>query len=134
MKVYLASWFSSKDERNKQAEELRAAGIAVTSRWLEETAPPNSKLGDFDESFLRATAQMDKEDIQACTVFVLFTVDPNNGPCHRRGGRHWETGYAEGLGKPITIVGPRENIFHSLPFVAQFDTWEEAKKYLISIA
>jgi nucleoside 2-deoxyribosyltransferase len=134
MKVYLASWFSSKDERKKQAQELRALGIGVTSRWLEETAKPNSDLKDFDDEYLRTTATMDIDDIRDADVFVLFTVDPNDGPCYRRGGRHWETGFACGVGKPILLVGPKENIFHHLSFVAQVDSWEAAKESLLWIS
>jgi nucleoside 2-deoxyribosyltransferase len=132
MKVYLASWFSSKNERKKQAEELNALGIGVTSRWLDEKAKPDSNMNEFDAKYLRDTAIMDLNDIRNCDVFVLFTVDPNDGPCHRRGGRHWETGYAYGIGKPIFVVGPKENIFHHLPFVGQVDTWEEAKEALVA--
>jgi nucleoside 2-deoxyribosyltransferase len=130
MKVYLASWFSSKDERKKQAEELNALGIRVTSRWLDETAKPDSNMNEFDDKYLRDTAILDVEDIIDSNVFVLFTVDPNDGPCYRRGGRHWETGYAYALEKPILIVGPKENIFHHLPWTAQVDSWEDAKSWL----
>ena len=28
-------------------------------------------------------------------------------------------------GAALYLVGPRENIFHSLPQVRQFDTWEQ---------
>jgi nucleoside 2-deoxyribosyltransferase len=132
MKVYLASWFSSKLERKAHAHELEALGIAVTSRWLKERAHPTSQMSEFDDTYLANTAQVDVQDIEDADVVVLFTVHPENGPCHRRGGRHFEAGLAVGLGKLLIICGPRENVFHYLgePQIRQFDTWEQVKEVL----
>jgi hypothetical protein len=82
----------------------------------------------------RPFAEDDIEDIEACDVFVAFTAPP---PQSGRGGRHVETGYAYALHRdrqfwdgeagdlttPLVIVGPAENIFHSLPEFQRFPTW-----------
>jgi len=131
MKVYLAAWFSSKNETLAKAEELRACGIEVTSRWLDEKVAPATLMSDVTEDYLTQTAQIDIQDIDAADALVLLTVDPENGPCHRRGGRHFESGYAAGRGKTLIICGPKENVFHYTPGVQQFDTWQETKEFLL---
>lgn len=130
MKVYLAARFSQKNEIAKLAEELRAAGVEVTSRWLNEKAPANSTMDQYSDEYLRETAAIDLEDIDAADALVLFTVNPKEPTV--RGGRHTEFGYAMGRGLGLMIVGPRENIFHYLPAVVQRDTWEEAKDVLLT--
>ena len=70
-------------------------------------------------------------DIEQADLLAIFTIDPL-GPAKPRGGRHWETGFARGLGKEVVVIGPRENIFHFLPEVKQFDSKEDAKQYLYS--
>ena len=39
-------------------------------------------------------------------------------------------GLALALGKPVLICGPRENIFHFLPEVRQFDSFEGVFRFL----
>lgn len=145
MKVYLASWFSSKDDVSAKAKELKEAGITVTSRWLREKVKGSGQMSEVTPEYLRETAVIDIEDIERASYTVLFTVDPESGPCHRRGGRHFESGYAYALVKfwpllwndvpgprELLICGPKENVFHYLPkSVRQFDTWEETKAYLL---
>lgn len=41
-----------------------------------------------------------------------------------------EYGLALGLRKYVVIVGVAENVFHALPSVPRFATWEEAKTHL----
>lgn len=140
LRVYLASWFDSKDERAKQAQELRSLGIEVTSRWLEERTDIK-----IDDAFLNDTANVDIEDIEQANVLVIFTPDvalPKPGAAVRpgeekdqpltckswaRGGRNFEQGYfyammrffeylpldIQGRGKrELVICGKRETLFH----------------------
>lgn len=132
MKVYLAAWFASKPERMAQARELEEAGIEVTSSWLKETADPKVQMSELTVDYLQKTAEVDVHDINAADVLVMFTVDPETGVCHRRGGRHVEFGLGLGLGCELVVCGPIENIFHHLPHVKQFDSWEETRNYLIA--
>ncbi len=39
----------------------------------------------------------------------------SRGSGYSRGGRHVEAGYALAKGKYLVLVGPRENVFYSLP-------------------
>lgn len=136
MRVYLASWFNSKDSMSTRATELRAAGIEVTSRWLEETVSSNVQIKDVSEAYLRETAQVDIEDILLANVVVLNipSAEDLKSPdmpiaSWARGGRHFEAGFhyatmmfrdylpnkikLRGYRK-LVLVGHKENVFHYL--------------------
>lgn len=112
MKLYLAGQYKQKEELAAVAGQLRAAGLEVTSRWLEEPHAPNITLDEIDVQQLEKYAYADLTDIDACDILVAFATDPSIPTV--RGGRHVEFGYALGRGKPIVVVGPYENIFHYL--------------------
>lgn len=169
MRVYLASWFSSKDLIKARAEELRAVDIEVTSNWLEEKADPKSEIKDISGDIHRETAAIDIQDILDANAVVLHVptaaeLTDAGIPVSSwaRGGRHFESGfqYATMLffhflpnktrsrgSRQLIIVGHKENVFHyldgvkrlnadglELPKIKQFDNWELAKIYLLSIA
>ena len=74
MKVYLAGPYQWKDRISKCAEEARAAGIEITSGWLEEPHKPDTQLADLSEETHELYANRDLEDIDRAGVFVLFAV------------------------------------------------------------
>lgn len=131
MKVYTAARYSMKDEVAEYANELRAAGIGVTSRWLEEPHSPQATMGEVDVNLLRSYARQDVEDIKAADILVFFSVSDTTPMV--RGGRHVEFGIAMALGLHIVVIGPKENIFHLLPEVIHFETKEQAKNYLLGV-
>lgn len=112
----------------QKAKDLCNIGIAVTSRWLNEKLDSKADLTDVTDASNRYHAGIDIEDIDACEYFVIHTVSPLIPV--KRGGRHWETGYAYAKGKRIILVGPRENVFHYLPGIKQFDVWDDVVRYL----
>jgi nucleoside 2-deoxyribosyltransferase len=119
MKAYLAGRYARREEFKEVAERLRKeVGLEITSRWLHETEDVNSDMGDHSKEFYEATAQIDLEDVAAADVIIFFSEDPLEG--WKRGGRHVEFGYALALGKTICVIGPRENVFHYTPKVANF--------------
>lgn len=135
MKVYLANFFSKKAQVADYAEELKALGIGVTSRWFNESIPHNAEMSEVPEAYHRETAVADVEDILNADAFVIFTSEPADleaisKSALARGGRHWETGFAFAAGKEVILCGQRENVFHYLPDVLQFDTWADVKDYL----
>ncbi len=127
MKIYLAAGFRDKDVIRERCEELRALGLEVSCRWPEEPAPANTHMKDCTHAYLLATAMVDDVDIRHADMLVLFTTNE----ALPRGGRHFECGYAYGLGKQVVTVGPRENIFHYYPDIPNFPTWEKAKVYIL---
>jgi hypothetical protein len=153
MKVYIASVFADKDRVKARCEELNAVGIGTTVRWAYESAPHNCTIKDKPGQYMRETAVFDVEDIVAADVLILTVPTPEqcmNLTPHQlsRGGRHFESGFFYGLmltedtsqPREMIILGDRENVFHFLdgtdeaagyPTIRRFDTWDEAKQYLV---
>lgn len=123
-KVYLAARYSRNEEMRCVRVVLMALGYEVTSRWIDchEGKYPGSftceRLND-DPGYCAAIGRNDVEDLAAADTVVSFTSPVGGG----KGGRHVEFGLALGLGKQLIIVGPRENVFHTLPQVQWYPDW-----------
>lgn len=125
MKVYLAAKYSRMEELRVYRDELQSLGHVVTSQWLDgnhepadESDPTNAELAHF--------AIEDINDIDRSDWVVCFTGGDKST------GRNIEFGYAFGRGASrhlLAIVGPRESVFHHLPNVTVFDTWEDCLTY-----
>ena len=124
LKVYLAARYDRRDELREYRTVLQSHGIQVTSRWLDEKTSTNSKMGDETEAFYIETAAIDIADIERADAFILFSENPLEG--FKRGGRHFESGYAFKAKKVIYVVGEwKENVFHYLPGIVHFCTFED---------
>jgi len=124
MKIYLAARYSRNDEMRGVRDVLTAYGHEVTSRWidqhggeLEKSFTPEALAADPEGCALFARA--DVEDLEAADTVISFTSEGGGG----KGGRHVEFGLAAALGKRMIIVGPLENIFHTLPIVEHYPSW-----------
>jgi nucleoside 2-deoxyribosyltransferase len=126
MRLYLAAQFSRRDELRNYGDELQKIGIDITSGWVYEPSSGEA-MGD-NAAHTRQIADRDIRDIDRCNWLLLFT----NGPETRivRGAHHFEAGYAYGRGIRVITVGPRDNVFHYLPCIRNFPTWEDAFEYL----
>ena len=127
MRIYLASRYSRLEELNVYAGQLREAGFEVTSRWLLDTHQvEGAEVADVPETSVpmevQATAQEDYEDVLRAQLVISFTEKPRSH-IGGHGGRHVEFGMALAWGKHVLIVGPRENVFHTLPEVQHFAQW-----------
>lgn len=125
--IYTAARFSRRYELSMRAGELLNDGHIVTSRWLYHHEWDGGD-DDLPPALSEAFAEEDLEDIASSDVFVIFTDPPEKRTT--RGGRHVESGYALALGLPVVVVGPRENVFHHLSRVTQFDSWADARAWL----
>ena len=123
MKVYLAAQYARRDELRQYRLALTSLGVTVTSRWLDERNPLNTNMGDDTTEFYIETANIDIEDIEKADAVIFFSEDPLVGV--KRGGRHVEFGFSLAKGKPVYVIGPRENVFHYLDRVYHFDTFNE---------
>lgn len=126
MKVYLCARYSRFLEMQGYALELATLGIDVTSRWI---------LGDHDirahgqseaPHYMPLWAQEDYDDLRAADVCLSFTEGPGEMPGRSRGGRHVELGIALALNMRCVVVNARENVFHWLPQIEFYATWEDA--------
>lgn len=119
MKVYIAGRYRKLAELAIERDKFTAAGIECTSSWLD-----NKEEGMSFEDI----ACTDLNDVHKADVLVVYT-EPYGTPVPG-GGRHVETGYALGVGMPIIVVGPLENVFHWHPRVRAFPYTEYAIRYL----
>jgi hypothetical protein len=117
MKIYIASFFETRERLLPIRDQLRTLGYEVTSRWLDEGKKPEEmSRADWWESL----ATKDLLDIRRADVLILDTIDVNP-----RGGREVEWGYATAIGNITYVVGPRRNVFHTLAD-GQFANWDAA--------
>ena len=137
MKIYLAARYSRRAELLVYAGQLREAGHEVTSTWLQgehqlanrhNTAGAVEAATDTVPMVAQPFALADYADVWAADVVVSFTEAPRSGAS--RGGRHVEFGLALAWNKSVVIVGPRENVFHTLPQVVRLNDFQEAWEWL----
>lgn len=114
MKIYTAARYARREEILDYAKKLSAAGHVVTARWVN---------GDEEGKSLEDIAVMDLDDVKAADMVLVFT-DPYKS-LQTGGGRHTELGLGYALGKHVWIVGEKEQVFHSLPGVKQFNNTDE---------
>lgn len=120
--IYVAGKFTAQARLRGEAQELRRMGFTVSSTWLDETA---TDYNATDEYKLEC-AQRDVDEVLECNTFILDTLDVSD-----TGGREVELGIAlRGDADMFLLVGPRRNVFHFLPEIRQFDTWDELRTFL----
>lgn len=129
MKIYLAARYSRYPEMQERARELTAIGHVVTSVWIrgEHTAEGDANAA---HDLKRQFAEDDIRDVMYADCVISFTEPPSEVVGRGRGGRHVEFGIGLALGRRSIVVGHRENVFHSLPDVEFFETWDEALAHL----
>lgn len=125
--VYLAARYSRRAELCRYREQLESLGFLVTSRWLNG----NHQISDDGLSAearreeRERFATEDFHDLRSAAICISFTEAPRSS--NSRGGRHVEFGIAVAIGSRCMVVGPRENVFHCLPCVEHFGTWDECR-------
>lgn len=125
MKIYLAAKYDRNDEMRGVRDVLEAIGYEVTSHWIDQhdgeltqSAAVSDRINTAPDECWRF-AEADLIDLAAADLVLSFTSREGGGT----GGRHVEFGYAMALGRRVAIVGPRENVFHTLRSVLHFPTW-----------
>jgi len=100
------------------AKRLRDEGYDITSRWVygEEEGKTNEDIAIFDI-----------DDLDDADTVISFTQP--YGTMYKGGGRNVEFGYGYAENKRMILIGERENVFHWLPSVEQFNTIEDFLTY-----
>ena len=117
MKIYIASFFDTREKLRPYRDKLWKMGHEVVSTWLDEIARPPEMT---HEEFFKKLAIKDLAEIKSCDLIIVDTSDITP-----RGGREVELGCALGQyqSKLFYLVGPKRNIFHELAD-KQFPTWD----------
>ena len=112
MQIYLAARFSRRDELEALRPLFEAAGHTLISRWHQEqaSAPLNGAMANHTPDENAFYAARDAKDVLHADMLVLFTEPPESA--WPRGARHVEYGMAFAAGIQLSLVGPRENVFH----------------------
>lgn len=128
MRVYLAGPMQMRPQLRGCRDYLELANISITSRWLDTEVSDHNQITAEER---RKWSQQDFEDIAMADIVVVWSILAwfNKGT----GGRHVELGYAIGVGKPIILVGLRENLFHWHPRVLLIPNELELLKKLITV-
>lgn len=127
--IFVAS--HSREIAIEVARQLRAAGHHVTSRWLEVDTKFGDTTAEYSDAERRDLALLNETDVRAATGGVVLITEAG-----RRcvpGGKHVESGIALALGRPVYILGRRENIFHWHPRCICFDDIDGLLKSLNSL-
>ncbi len=128
MSVYLAAPYRRRTELQFYAGGLSAWGIECTSSWLTGEHLVTEEAIATQPVFGQGFAIEDWKDIRRSAAFVLFTEQVRVA---HRGGCQVEFGIAlEQRETKLAIVGPRMNVFHTLPEVTQFKSWAECLEWL----
>ena len=133
--IYLAARYSRLAELQDYASNLRAIGYEVNARWLLGDHQAHEGADKVEAATVsvpiegRAFAMEDYADVLVADMLIAFSEEPRSDLA-TRGGRHVEFGLALAWDKQIIVVGPRENVFHTLPRVRHFWRWPEALEAL----
>jgi len=106
VKFYLCSGTNGATEMEIYAELLRAAGHEVTSRW--HSGVIGKPRLELDDPRLEQRAKDDLTDLLDADTLLAFAQAGS------RGGRHFEAGFAHGLGLEVWLIGRPEHAFHLL--------------------
>lgn len=119
VKCYIASPWQERLVARSVREKCRAAGIEVTSRWLD--FPGDS----HDPKVFQEEALNDYDDVRRADVLLLLNLQKRG---EETSGKAVETGMALAWGKAVFMVGEPSNIFHYLPGVRRFEFVDDAIK------
>lgn len=123
MKAYICGRYGRRKEFRIIEAVLQSLGISVCARWLHGDHELTPATGPSNAHF----ATEDLEDVQSADLVFVFT-EPPNPRGRNRGGRHVEFGIALQKKALVVIIGPRENVFHWLPEVWHYETWEDCRR------
>ena len=119
--IYLAAAYSRRLEMYNYAVLLEGQGHRVNAEWVVGHDIPKGASETEADRMRAEFALADWQDIANSQLLVCFTGNDKR----KRGGRHVEFGLGLNNCDQCVVVGPRENVFHYLPCVKQFDTFEE---------
>lgn len=108
MKVYLAHNYAAKESLRAVKAALEAAGIIVTSRWID--ANPEDPYSPIT---MREEAENDVADVLRADAVVHFTDNFGDRPGR---GKYVELGLAVGFDKRVLLVGHEQSgcVFYHL--------------------
>lgn len=135
--IYLSAPYNQREEMIAYAQELQLAGHNITSKWIhgDHHLVPwkhrknwTNDVGTDDavDPNAQPIALEDYENLKKANTIIFFSRKPSNPA--PRGSRHVEFGIALEVRMDILVIGPRENLFHTMPGIQHWPSWEEFKQ------
>jgi nucleoside 2-deoxyribosyltransferase len=100
MKIYIAA--NNQEAALQVAHVLEGVGHKIVSSWLREEF---LSVEDYSEPERVKRAEQDTSDVLKSDLLILLAA-----PFRVSGGKFIEAGIALGAGKPVVILGHRENM------------------------
>ena len=131
MRIYVASYFNTRDRIIPYVNKLKELRHVITSSWLSEVprgdiTKTETTLYTPDE--LKGFAVADVIDLHNSDAVILDTVD-----MAPRGGREVEWGaFVFGAVRFGFVVGPKRNVFHELA-TGNFEDWEQCIDFFMKL-
>ena len=133
-RIYLSAAYSHREKMEKYALLLEEQGHSITSKWVhgDHDLVPwkyrqhwTTDIGTPDgvDPHAQPIAIQDYDELKEANTLIFFSQKPSNPA--PRGSRHVEFGMAYSLGIEILVIGPRENLFHTMPEIRHWTTWEQ---------
>lgn len=123
MKVYVAAPWAQKDYAKQVRDQLVAAGIECTSRWVDfKESTPGNGMSEHPNTMIQE-AQNDFDDVKRADGLLLLNMQPRGS---ETSGKAVETGLALAWGKRVVMVGEPTNVFHHLSEIWWVDSVNEA--------
>lgn len=132
MRVYFTARFSRRHECHALGKILEKHGHTIVSRWTlpdSDHVLPGGMSEQAEDSERERFAVEDLGDVEIAQWCISLMEQPRNDG---RGGRLIEHAHAYCMLKfgindmqKITIIGPRETVFHHLPEIEHFNTVED---------
>ena len=121
--VYIAGPWVERPVARSVREKCKAAGLEVTSRWLDFSGDSHDPQVFLEE------ALNDYDDVRRADVLLLLNLQKRG---EETSGKAVETGMALAWGKTVYMVGSWSNIFHFHPRVKRFELVEDAIKEIVN--
>lgn len=120
MKIFIAS--HSQPLAAELRDLLLRHGHECTARWIVEDTKFHAGHQAYTDEERRDLSVIDAEDVASSDALVLISEEEGRTV---PGGKHVETGLAIAAGRPVIVVGRRENIFHWHPLVSVVGSADE---------
>jgi len=104
MRIYIAT--QKQENARPVRDAIVAAGHVCTASWIDLSGYASIPGTDAQRSEAALTCE---REVRGAEVLILVS-EPDGERV--RGGKHVETGMAIALGKPVIVIGTRENVFH----------------------
>ena len=99
-------------------ERVQALGHIVTARWITADSKFRDGLQAYSDDEKIQLTLMNEQDVRAASSGLVLIAETDGR--YVPGGKHVETGIALALGRPVYVIGVRENLFHWHPLVRVF--------------